>query len=171
MNQNNPQAPAENPNPVAQTPQAEAKLAEDAAFYASLHVPNLPLGIVAGVIAALVGAAIWAAVTAATEYQIGWMAVGVGVLVGLAVRKFGKGDSEGFAVLGAVLALAGCLLGNLLAVVAIAASGEDARFWDFLFSLTPDLALTLMKITFSPMDLLFYGIAIYEGWKFSIRRA
>jgi hypothetical protein len=27
-----------------------------------------------------------------------------------------------------------------------------------------------MAATFSPMDLLFYGIAIYEGYKFSFRQ-
>ena len=27
-----------------------------------------------------------------------------------------------------------------------------------------------MVATFSPMDLLFYGIAVYEGYKFSFRQ-
>jgi hypothetical protein len=30
--------------------------------------------------------------------------------------------------------------------------------------------MELMSISFSPMDLLFYGIAVYEGYKFSFRR-
>jgi len=32
---------------------------------------------------------------------------------------------------------------------------------------SPGLVLDIMKETFSPMDLLFYGIAIYEGFKLS----
>ena len=47
---------------------------------------NLPPGVVAGLGAAIVGAAIWAAITAATDYQIGFMAIGVGFLAGFAVR-------------------------------------------------------------------------------------
>ena len=42
---------------------------------------NLMLGTIAGAIAALVGASIWAAITVATEFQIGWMAIGVGIMV------------------------------------------------------------------------------------------
>lgn len=37
-----------------------------------------------------------------------------------------------------------------------------------------ELALVLQRLvmvaTFSPMDLLFYGIAVYEGYKLSFRR-
>jgi hypothetical protein len=38
---------------------------------------NLVLAALAGGVAALLGACIWAAVTVTTNYQIGWMAVGV----------------------------------------------------------------------------------------------
>ena len=34
--------------------------------------------------------------------------------------------------------------------------------------LTPDVVVNLMELTFRPMDLLFYGIAIYQGYRFSI---
>jgi hypothetical protein len=30
--------------------------------------------------------------------------------------------------------------------------------------------MDLMKATFSPIDLLFYGIAVYEGYRFSFRQ-
>ncbi len=51
---------------------------------------NLLFGVVGGMVAAAVGAAIWAVITALTNFQIGWMAVGVGFLVGYAVRMCGK---------------------------------------------------------------------------------
>jgi len=57
---------------------------------------NLVLAALAGGVAALLGACIWAAVTVTTNYQIGWMAVGVGFLVGYAVRSFGKGIDKSF---------------------------------------------------------------------------
>jgi len=39
-----------------------------------------------------------------------------------------------------------------------------------LSHLNPELAAALLQSGFSPMDLLFYGIAAYEGYRFSFRR-
>lgn len=33
----------------------------------------------------------------------------------------------------------------------------------------PAVAIELLKATMSPMDFVFYGIAVYEGYKFSFR--
>ena len=49
----------------------------------------------AGVVAGLVGAAIWAAISAAANMEIGWVAWGIGGLVGLAVRITAR-EWEGF---------------------------------------------------------------------------
>lgn len=132
---------------------------------------NLPLGIVAGSFAALVGAGIWALVTVLTGYQIGWMAIGVGVLVGWAVRRAGNGPDRSFGFLGASLALIGCALGNLLAACALLASQEGLPFMQILAALDSSLTRDLMAATFTPMDLVFYGIAVYEGYRFSIAPA
>ena len=128
---------------------------------------NFPAAIAAGFVAALIGAAIWAAVTVATEYQIGWMAVGVGFLVGIAVRAAGKGSGDRFAYAGAVLALLGCVLGNLFTVVALFARQTDVGFFAVLARLRPGSAVDMLSETFQPMDLLFYGIAVYGGFKAS----
>jgi hypothetical protein len=109
-------------------------------------------------------------VTDATGYQIGWMAVGIGFIVGIAVRTVGKGIDKTFGVLGAALALFGCLAGNLLAVVGIVAQQQGEAFTTVLGRLDVSLVVRLMEVTFSPMDLLFYGIAVYEGYKLSFRR-
>jgi len=131
---------------------------------------NLSLGIAAGAVAALVGAAVWAVVTVVTGYQIGWLAVGVGFLVGIAIRHVGKGIDPVFGIAGAILALLGCLLGNLLAVCGFIASQESIPFFEVLAQLDSSIVVELMAATFSPMDLLFYGIAVYEGYKLSLRR-
>lgn len=130
---------------------------------------NFPMATVAGVVAALLGAAAWALVTVSTKHQIGWMAVGVGILVGFAVRIVGKGISSKFRILGAGCAFLGCLLGNLFTTCGFLA--DQAPFFQVLFNVltNPFIALELMKVTFQPMDVLFYGIAIYEGYQFSFR--
>ncbi len=130
---------------------------------------NLLLGIVAGASAALVGALIWSAITVATGYQIGWMAIGVGFLVGFAVRAAGKGLSVVYGVIGAVLALAGCLAGNMFSIVHWVAEANQDTYSAVLGYLDSTAMIDLMKESFSPIDLLFYGFAIFEGFKISIR--
>lgn len=130
---------------------------------------NLPMGFLAGSAAAIAGAIVWALITVSTEYQIGYMAVGVGFLVGYAVRFMGKGIDKVFGVMGALLALTGCLLGNFFSLVGFAAKQDDIGVLDILVSIDYSLVPGAMMETFSPMDLLFYGIAIYEGYRFSFR--
>ncbi|MGH9870591.1 MAG: hypothetical protein ACREAA_20835 [Candidatus Polarisedimenticolia bacterium] len=130
---------------------------------------NLPLGLAAGAGAAAAGAAAWAIVTDVTGYQIGWMAVGIGFLVGWSMRSLGKGVDRSFGLAGAALSLAGCVAGNLLAVCGMAATQEQIPLTAILSQLTPGLAMNLLSATFSPMDLIFYGIAVYEGYQFSMR--
>ncbi len=131
---------------------------------------SLPMGALAGAAAALVGAGAWAAMTTLAHFQIGWMAVGVGFLVGFAVRAFGKGLDRTFGVVGATMALLGCALGNLLAVCGMIAASRDLSFLAVLSRLTPAIVRDLMVASFQPMDVLFYGIAVYEGYRLSIRR-
>lgn len=133
---------------------------------------NLMLGIVAGVVAGILGAAIWAIVTVTTQYQIGWMAVGVGFIVGYAVRICGRGISSTFGVIGAICALGGCILGNLLSACSFLANQESVSLIQVTFNtlMHPVLCFKLLEITFNPMDLLFYGIAVYGGYQFSFRR-
>src|SRR2546421_9964443 len=67
---------------------------------------NLPMGFMAGLVAAAIGAGLWALISIITGFQIGWMAVGVGFLVGWAVRLAAKGTHRAFGIMGALLALA-----------------------------------------------------------------
>ena len=130
---------------------------------------KLGLAIVAGTVAAVAGAAIWAAATIATGYQIGWLAIIVGVLVGMAVRMAGNGIDRAFGITGAILSLLGCALGNLLTVAYFAAQAEGVPYFELLTQLDLDTALQLMIATFNPMDLLFYLFAVYFGYRYAIR--
>jgi hypothetical protein len=124
----------------------------------------------AGMVAALTGAVIWAAITVATQYQIGWMAVGVGFLVGVAVRHFGRGIEPRFGYLGAGLALVGCLAGNFLSLVGFVSREQHLGFFALLGDVNWAAVPGAMASAANPMDLLFYGLALYEGYKFSFRQ-
>ena len=131
---------------------------------------NLPLAAVGGLGASILGAGVWAGVTVASGYQIGFMAIGIGFLVGFAVRSLGKGITSMFGVLGAALSLFGCALGNLLAVTALVAREQGIGFLDALSQLNLGLIQELMVAFFGLMDLLFYAIALYYGYKLAFRQ-
>lgn len=128
---------------------------------------NLLMGIAAGLVAALIGAIIWGFVSSLTGFQVGWMAIGIGFLVGYAVKIFGKGSDTGFGFTGAVLALFGCMAGNVFAMVAMMADREGQAFFDLLSRLDLSTAAALLNEGFGPLDLLFYGVALYFGYKHS----
>ena len=130
---------------------------------------SLLRGAVAGVLAMAAGAAVWTGVAVATEYQIGWMAVGMGCAVGFAVRLGGRGLENSFGILGASLALMGCVLGNLLTGCYFLSSELGLDYVKVLTGINPQSAVEVLKVMFQPMDLLFYGIALYEGYEFSFR--
>jgi len=124
----------------------------------------------AGLAAALLGAVIWAVVTVLTKYQIGWMAIGVGFLVGYAIRTVGRGDSMIYGVMGALLALSGCIAGNVLSTCGFVSIQESASVWSVLGNLNPSLIANIVVESFDGMDLVFYAIAAYEGYKLSFAK-
>ncbi len=163
------QTRAMEPEPLLPEPQINPERVE-ALYRRKISEQNLKLGIAVGFVAAVLGAVIWTVVTVVTSYQIGWMAVGIGFLVGYAIRQFGKGITKVFGIAGALLALFGCLLGNLLTACEFVAKATEATFMQVLLALEPAMAMELLKVTFSPMDILFYGIAIYEGYRLSFHQ-
>ena len=120
-------------------------------------------------LAALVSTILWVVITATTKFQIGWMAVGIGFLVGICISHFGKNVETKYAVVGAIFAVLACVFGNIFAQCALAAEHEHVPFLGVLSHLTPSLATEILKEGFSPMDLLFYGLAIWAGYKYAFR--
>jgi hypothetical protein len=131
---------------------------------------NLVVGSMAGLIAAVAGAVVWAGVTVVTEYQIGWMAVGIGFLVGIAMRMMGKGIDQVFGIVGAVMALVGCLLGNVFTMAWFISEQTGSSLFSVLTQLEMRLVIDLITETFQVMDILFYGLALYFGYKYAFRQ-
>ena len=65
------------------------------------------------------------------------------------------------------LGIPGALLA--LAVYRGVSNQEGIPLLDLLSRLDLEIVGELMMATFSPFDLLFYGIAMYQGYKFSFR--
>lgn len=140
------------------------------AFQQLREEENFPLAIIAGLLAATLCAGIWAGFTVVTDYQVGVIAIGVGFLVAFSIRVAGKGLSMKFQVLGALLALLSCVAGNFFTLCYYIAQNEGMGFFEVLTLINPAAIPELMTSTFSAMDIVFYGIAIYEGYRLSIKQ-
>ena len=140
------------------------------AFEAFQSEQNLMMGALAGFIASLAGAGVWAAATVMTGYQIGFMAIGIGILVGIAVRQLGKGLDQSFGFVGGALSLVGCALGNVLYITYYVADNQGMAYMDILTQLNFGIMSEMLSATFEPMDLLFYGLAVYFGYKYAFRQ-
>jgi antitoxin component YwqK of YwqJK toxin-antitoxin module len=123
-----------------------------------------------GLLFTLVCSVAWTVITETTGYQGICMALGVGLLVGLAVRFFGAGIYRIFGVLAALLTLAGSLLGYYLSQTGFLETVQSAEYMKALAFLSPDLMLNTMQDAFVPLDLLFYSLAILLSYLLAIRR-
>ncbi|WLQ35776.1 hypothetical protein P8A18_21170 [Streptomyces castrisilvae] len=76
---------------------------------------NLALGLATAVGAALVGALIYGVILGKTDYQIGYIAVGLGFLVGFAASKVG-GANPAVTVVSALLSVGAVYLGQIVGI-------------------------------------------------------
>ena len=72
--------------------------------------------VIAGLVAALAGGLVWAVIVVSTGYEVGWVAWGVGALVGFTMLKVAGMPSRGLGARAAVLAAVGLLVGKWLIV-------------------------------------------------------
>ena len=71
------------------------------------------LALLAGLVAALIGGGIWAGLVFATSLEIGWVAWGIGGLVGVAMARMTANRSKQLAMAAAGFAMLGLLAGKI----------------------------------------------------------
>lgn len=128
------------------------------------------LALLGGFLAAVLGACLWTLVSILTEYQIGYMAVGLGVLVGFAVQFFGAGIELRFRILAGVLALLSCVVGNLLTQFGFYAYQESYSLFGAMSQFALSDYPTILTENLNPIDFLFYALAASAGFKFALRK-
>jgi hypothetical protein len=127
------------------------------------------LALLAGVFAAVLGALVWMGVQVAMHLKIGFVAIAIGALVGLAIRLAGNGRGALFGILGAVLTFAGCLGGEILANLYEASSPQQSML-DLAKSVDYPQMISVIFSKMDPIGYLIYGIGIFEGYKLSMRK-
>lgn len=129
---------------------------------------NLGMGVLGGVIGMVIGAIAWGVITAFTGYQVGYIAVGIGFAVGFGMRKMGKGFERKFSYIGAGQSLLGCILGDLLVIFIIASKELGIPFYYILTHASIPMAVDVFVSVFELGNLLFYALAVYAGYKYSV---
>jgi hypothetical protein len=129
---------------------------------------NAGTGLAAAFGATIVGALIWSLLTITTDYKIGFAAIGIGLLVGKAVEHLGGGDAR-LPIPAALIALLGCAMGDLFTDIHFLAQAADLSDGTVASRVlgSPNLTWELYKAGFEAMDLVFYAIAAYEGFRFA----
>ena len=131
---------------------------------------SIALAIISGIIAGAIGAAIWAALTVWTERQYAIVAIGIGALIGIAVRILAKGNAPVYGVIAAIITLASCIFGDFFSSLAFIAKSEGISFGEALSSVNWSYFFEIAFLGFDFFTVLFYGIAIYEAYIIAINK-
>jgi hypothetical protein len=124
----------------------------------------------AGLVAAVAGGIVWGLIVRWTDYEIGFAAWGIGLLVGTAVL-FGARGARGvqLSVLAVVLALIGILIGKYLAFVWVlrdAANEANVSLNTPIFSGdTWNQFMDAKSDVWSFFDLLWIGLAVVTAFR------
>lgn len=136
---------------------------------------NLGFALAAGGVASLLGALVWTAFSAFGRQRVGYIALGIGFLVGWVVRKTGRGTSWPFGLVAAILTLASCVLGMLLSHALRVALAEDGELSRQVLERLLALLLTTplqdaLRASLNPVDGVFTLIATYQAFQLGFAR-
>ena len=125
----------------------------------------------AAIAAAIVGALLWAAFGYFSGMSLGLIAILIGAMVGYSVRRVGKGVAPKFGYLGGACAAMGWALGTWLCDIALLAKEANRPILAVLSSVGFGESLTFAVRAADVMDIVFLAIAVWEGYRFSFRKA
>ena len=127
--------------------------------------------VLAGLVAAIVGGVVWGLIVKWTDYEVGFVAWGIGFLVGVAIAAAARG-ARGLVlqVVAVLCALVGILVGKYLSfawVLQEVAERETQGFVEIsvLSTDTVDLFLEELGTVFDWIDILWVGLAVYTAWR------
>jgi hypothetical protein len=163
-----PTAPAAPQQPAAPQPGFPQQGAPQPGFPMAPIAPaapvrnNVALGVAAAVAAALVAAGIYGVIIGATKHEIGYAAVGVGFLIGIAAGRVG-GRNPILPVFSAVLSLGAVYLGQLVGEAMMGAKESGLGFNEVFFN-NFSLVQEAWKADADPLTFLFFAIAAYVAF-------
>jgi hypothetical protein len=128
---------------------------ETAASEAAVTAGKFVIGIVFSSVAAIVGIAIWITIAVVTGYEIGWVAWGVGGLIGLGMRLGYRDETSMSGLVAAGIAF--CSVGLFKGVIILGALAARAE--------GENIPMVGREGVFHPFDILFIGLAVATAYK------
>ncbi len=134
---------------------------------------RLALGVVGGLLGAIIGGLVWGLIIKITEYEVAYVALGIGFLCGWAVGFFSQ---KGRGIIFQLIAVGSSILGiffgkyfgfyllvkdEISEVYGAAAAKEISFFSVDVF----DFFLEALQESASIYDLLFIGLAVFYAWR------
>jgi len=143
----------------------------DAAFKQETENPNFVGAVVLGLVAGIVSGVVWYLVEVLTGYQVGYIALGAGYLVGLAV-VWGSGKKRGsilqlISVAITLISVCGASYFSALYYInkyvseEAAKQGKQLTSYIWVSPFNPDL----LKVVISPIGILIWGLALYIAFR------
>jgi hypothetical protein len=129
-------------------------------------------GLVLGLLAAVVATGLWYGVVAFTNYQIAFVAIGVGWLVGTGtVMGAGGGASFVLVVSSGLFTLAALAVSEYLSIFHFASQMFELSFSDLFQSPGLMLEVVVESLSADPITLVFWAIALWTAFKLPARAA
>ena len=129
---------------------------------------SLVPAIAAGVVAALVGGIVWGVIVKVSDYEVGFVAWGIGFVAGTAVVLATRGaKGPRLQTIAVVSALLGILLGKYLSY-AFAVQEEAKSFGASIGLFSADMFRFFREdidVVFGLFDLLWVGLAVFTAWR------
>jgi len=127
--------------------------------------PNLAAGVVAGLLAGVVGAILWGGFTALTHFRIGYLALGIGVLVGYAIVRVGQVRTVAVGVTAAVITLVACAAGDTGSIY-VQASHDSHISVSTLLSISNPFTVFREDMQHNAFGLVFFAIGAWAAFRY-----
>lgn len=142
-------------------PHSAAKMAEATAEQGRQVVEQQSLrdALVAGVIVIVIFSVLWAMLSTLINRIFPWMTVVLGILIGLAIRRAGRGIDWRFPTLAGALAIVGALISNVVVSAAFTARALETTTFDVLRAVTAMTWPVYFREVVIPADIIFAFVA------------
>ncbi len=122
---------------------------------------NFAAAVIVGAVATILAAAAYGIIVATWAFSYGFVAAGVGIVIGLSMQFLGRGISMKFAVVAMVYAITGCVLGNLFRVIIELAQANATSPIDVLRNNSLSVLAEWSVSDVSFVDLVYWFVAVF----------
>ena len=122
---------------------------------------NFAAAVIVGAVATILAAAAYGIIVATWAFSYGFVAAGVGIVIGLSMQFLGRGISMKFAVVATVYAIIGCVLGNLFRVIIELAQANATSPIDALRNNSLSVLAEWSVSDVSFVDLVYWFVAVF----------